>query len=973
MIKLTHEIPYKINYKNLRIVWPSSLPFYQSNQNASLLLKIRFHITKADLFDKGKISLKPNYSVIRENRLEFGGGYRTIPTGRTNMQSQQIQRNISLLQDNSLKAWTNIGNKVQSHLKQHSQHFLNRANIPPSTRSQILPLLVIVLCSVCNLSSALSAVSEDQQPTSTTHKTDFLIEDNFCADVKEKYKNAITNTESDERIRITSQTILIEAEAKFQQGQVKDAIDSLSKAHRLLSLGPKPQPENEGDSEIIQTLKALIHGRLGTACMSLEYFEHAKGEMREAIKIAEQLNNVSMLGRFNNDLGNILATEAMNLKEKIANLQEQTVDVQTEKEDSDIATMQKAAERLFDDSISSYTAALIIIQHDSPNTPLIVMTHLNLAKTYLLNAQHSKAYENMTYAYHENKTLNDSTFKANAFISIGAINSTLLNLELFPDSRETFVQNAEYAFQEAIRIAKTIPDKRSHSHALGQWGHLLKETGQLDKSLHFTEKAGLLAQKIKAPDLSFKWEWQEGQLNKALGDLEKAEASYNRAKNSLQKLPRFTPVGLKGKKVSFREGRGKFFMELTDIYFQRALKDTQHGEEQKNGADSRLTNLVKARSTMEEFKKAEIQDFYQDDCVEAYGQSMKLIDEILSNSPPQMDPPIQAAVLYPIVLPDRLELLLSLPHEKLQRLQNSGGKVSETRLQEEVIRFREGLQTRGEHTYQEPGTQLFKWLISPALTKLKRANVNTLIIVPDGPLRTIPLGALYNQDKERFLLQDFAIAIASGIRLPDPKPMQRDGLNILSVGLPSQLPYVEQELSSLKNIFSGSIETLKDKEFTIKNVSKKMKGEPFTIVHIATHGKFEETIHQSYLTTGDDKPVNMRQLREMVGLFKFREAPLDLLTLSACETAVGSDQAALGLAGVALNAGAKSVVATLWPVDDQASAEFISDFYRLLQDNPNIPLAEALKKAQNQMVNHDFDEYRHPYYWAPFVLFNNWL
>ena len=940
------------------------------------------------------------------------------------MLSPQTHWNISLLQNDKLPGRTSIRGNSAAHCKQHLPHFLDTTKVTPRKVSQILPLIMIVLCSVCFASPAFSAVTNDQQASPNSKETESSLEDNFCTDTKKKYEKALTNTKSDEVIQVVAQEMLIDAEVKFQQGRIKGAIEGLSKARRMLSLSKSHKPQNEARPEDMETLKALVHGRLGTACMSLGHFKYAKGEMEKAIEIALPLENVSMLGGLYNDLGNLLATEAMDFTDKTTFLQEQAVDDQMIEENSEIFDNRKKAEQAFAQSIDAYQNALINAKGATTKTPLSVRTHLNLAKTYLLNAQayrnqanrlqdkiaylraqsvesqmmggdnetiearekpvktftkaledmkkqYANAYEHMTTAYNENRKLDDSIFKANAFISIGTINSTLL--KQFPGSNEILVQNAEYAFQEAIRIAKAIPDKRNQSYAWGQWGYLLKETGQLERSLKFTEQAGLLAQEIKAPDIMFKWEWQEGQLNKSLGRLEAAEKSYSRAMDSLEELPRFTPVGLKGRKTSFRDERGQFFIELTDIYFQRASKDIQHGEKQEDGVDARLTNLMKARSTMEEFKKAEIQDFYQDDCVEAYGKSMKLVDKILQEPPPQMDPPIRAAVLYPIVLPDRLELLLSLPNQKLKRLESREEKISEERLKKEVIRFREAVQTRGEHAYKEPGSKLFQWLIGPTLPDLKNKDVNTLVIVPDGALRTIPLGALYNQEKERFLLQDFAIAIASGIHLPDPKPMQRDVLKVLSLGLPSKLDYVNEELKNLTHIFPPDrILTLKDAGFTAETVTEEMKKTPFTIVHIATHGRFEETIQDSTLDTGG-KPVNMGKLREMVGLFKFRDAPLDLLTLSACETAVGSDQAALGLAGVALNAGAKSVVATLWPVDDKASAQFVSNFYEFLQNNPNISKADALKRAQNQMVNHEFSEYRHPYYWAPFVLFNNWL
>jgi CHAT domain-containing protein len=152
-------------------------------------------------------------------------------------------------------------------------------------------------------------------------------------------------------------------------------------------------------------------------------------------------------------------------------------------------------------------------------------------------------------------------------------------------------------------------------------------------------------------------------------------------------------------------------------------------------------------------------------------------------------------------------------------------------------------------------------------------------------------------------------------------------------------------------------------------MEKELKKEPFSIVHIASHGHFGKDAAETFILTFDDR-FNMDQFGQFVGLFKFRDEPLDLLALSACETAAGDDRAALGLAGVAIRAGARSAIATLWHVNDPASYEFIAEFYRQLHV-PHISRAAALQAAQLKML--EDIRYDHPGYWAPFLLINNWL
>jgi CHAT domain-containing protein len=92
--------------------------------------------------------------------------------------------------------------------------------------------------------------------------------------------------------------------------------------------------------------------------------------------------------------------------------------------------------------------------------------------------------------------------------------------------------------------------------------------------------------------------------------------------------------------------------------------------------------------------------------------------------------------------------------------------------------------------------------------------------------------------------------------------------------------------------------------------------------------------------------------------------------LSACETAMGDDQAALGLAGVAIKAGARSALATLWSINDRASSALVMEFYRQLGDS-SVSKAVALQRAQLKMLADS--AYDHPAYWSPFLLLNNWL
>jgi CHAT domain-containing protein len=326
-------------------------------------------------------------------------------------------------------------------------------------------------------------------------------------------------------------------------------------------------------------------------------------------------------------------------------------------------------------------------------------------------------------------------------------------------------------------------------------------------------------------------------------------------------------------------------------------------------------------------------------------------------------------VLYPILLPDRIELLASLP-TGLKRLSVSVGSAAVAR---EVREFRRKLEKRTTREYLPHAQRIYNWLIRPLEPDLASLRIDTLVFVPDGALRTIPMAALH--DGRQFLISKYALAITPGLNLTDPRPIERARIKVLAAGVtePVQgfppLPNVSAELESLRGLFGSGSTTLVNQQFRVANLEAKLKDEHFTVVHIASHGEFAADVDKTFLLAFDDR-VTMDRLDQLVGLLKYRDDPLELLTLSACDTAAGDDRAALGLAGVAIKAGARSAVATLWNINDQASADLVAEFYRELMD-PSISRAGALRGAQMKMLANP--RYDHPGFWSPFLLINNWL
>ncbi len=505
------------------------------------------------------------------------------------------------------------------------------------------------------------------------------------------------------------------------------------------------------------------------------------------------------------------------------------------------------------------------------------------------------------------------------------------------------------AFNAARVVAQTIDDMRALSYTWGYLGQLYESEQRYAEALELTRRAVVAAQRVQAPESLYRWQWQVGRLLYTQGQLQEGLETYRRAVATAQSIRHELPHNYGKPPASFRLTTGRLYVEFVDLLLQRAATLPEQAQ---------ITAYLKeARRTIEQVKAAELQDYFRDDCVDAARSQVTSLDAVSKT----------AIVVYPILLPNRIELLVSLPNGLLRL----DVPVSTQRVTEEIRKLRVKLEKRATWAFLPHAQQLYDWLIRPLEPALSTIELETLVFVPDGPLRTLPMAALH--DGEQFLIRKYAIAITPGLDLTDPRPLQRGKAKVLAVGLtqPVQgfpsLPFVENELQAVQNLYAG--DTMLNEAFRVPNMERELRKEPFTIVHIASHGQFSSDVKETFLLTFDDK-LTMDNLDELVGSFQFRDNPLELLTLSACQTAAGDDRAALGLAGIAIKAGARSALATLWFINDESSTILVSEFYRQLQETA-VSRAAALQRAQLKLLDNPL--YEHPVYWSPFLLINNWL
>ncbi len=357
-------------------------------------------------------------------------------------------------------------------------------------------------------------------------------------------------------------------------------------------------------------------------------------------------------------------------------------------------------------------------------------------------------------------------------------------------------------------------------------------------------------------------------------------------------------------------------------------------------------------------------------------------------------------LLYPLILPDRLELVLVTPDSPPVR---RTVPVKPEELQQAIVAFRQALSNPFANA-KVPAQKLYNWLIRPIEGDLMQAQAKTILYAPDAQLRYIPLAALH--DGKQWLVQRFGIYNITSAALDDLDSQRQQQLRVLA-GAFSQgqysfrvgsrqfelagLPFAGVEVENLALTVPQTTKLI-DEAFNPEAFVPKMQD--YNVVHLATHAAFVPgKPEDSFILFGNGDRVTLRDVES------WNLPGVDLVVLSACETGVGGEfgtgEEILGFGYLMQQAGAKAVMASLWSVDDGGTQVLMNVFYRGLQGR-TLTKAEALRQAQLALIAGDdkvLGEQRgiavvqpregvsrgvenrlsHPYYWAPFILIGNGL
>ncbi|MBF2020462.1 MAG: CHAT domain-containing protein [Hydrococcus sp. C42_A2020_068] len=344
------------------------------------------------------------------------------------------------------------------------------------------------------------------------------------------------------------------------------------------------------------------------------------------------------------------------------------------------------------------------------------------------------------------------------------------------------------------------------------------------------------------------------------------------------------------------------------------------------------------------------------------------------------------AVLWVMSQPKQLNLLLITPQgAPVSQEIRAADRETLSKVSQDFVEKLSNL----SNGYLASARLLHRWLISPIEPYLEAEQIDTLIMCLGGGLRTLPFAALY--DGERFLIEKYSLTRIPGFYLTPISHGNLSDAKVLAMGATEfeeqvSLPAVAVELSAITpDPWQGK--TILNEGFTVENLEAQRDREPFQIIHLATHADFVPGKPRDSYIQFSDRKLTLDQLNEL----GWKEPPVELLVLSACQTAVGDRTAEMGFAGLALQSGVRSALASLWYVSDAGTLALMSEFYQQLK---NIPLkAEALRQTQiamlkgkvylreRELVNSRGDislppalaesqetNLSHPFYWASFTL-----
>ncbi|MGK7923054.1 MAG: CHAT domain-containing protein [Trichodesmium sp.] len=811
-----------------------------------------------------------------------------------------------------------------------------------------------------------------------------------------------TNKESDrltqENLKTEAQQLDDKAKEQFENGELETVLETLQ---QLLDIHQKL-----GDQEQIAT---TLH-TIGIVYSKLSQYPQALASLNQALKMRRQLEDNPAIASTLNEIGVIYDRQGK--YPKAIEFYEEALEMAHKEKDNVNLTAILSNLGLVNSRLRRYQQAIDFYQKALQNNPpnkATISTYIGAVYRYLEEFSNAlKFYQQALEIYEENQ---DNLNIAKTLDEIGVVYRR----------QEKYSQALEY-HQQALAINEELGDKEGKSASIHNIGLVYRESGEYSQSLEFLTHTlildqqlenlngerisladiGKLLEKQNQPELAIIFykksinitekirkdietlpveeqeSYVDGSISEIYRDLSNLLLAEKRAIESQQivDLLKVQEVFeyMRGMEPDHQKSNEIIMLEMENIFTEKYndfLKEIAANAGQNQ--DISLEKLVTIHDFLSSEEITEIKSE-----INKKASSQRLSPEMLVQLQAELKEHQKenAVVLYPLILEDRLELILVTPNSPpIHRTV----LVNKKEFERVLLIFRLGLidirevNNISDSRAVKAGLKLYNWLIEPIENDLKK--IQTIIYAADGKLRYIPLAALY--DGEKWLAERFKVNNITAASIIDLSPRRNRNIRILAGALNQgnysfsiggrqfefkALPFAGVEVEKLASIFPQTKKLLGD-DFSKQFMELRMGSH--SLIHFATHSVFiSGSPEDSFILYGDGELANLREI-ENWNLYG-----VELVVLSACETGkgkqLGDGSEILGFGYQMQAAGAAASLATLWQVDDRGTSEFMNDFYTALKDGIN--KTGAIQKAQIAMIN---SEYNHPYYWAPFILIGN--
>ncbi|MEI6428211.1 MAG: CHAT domain-containing protein [Pseudanabaena sp. ELA607] len=504
-------------------------------------------------------------------------------------------------------------------------------------------------------------------------------------------------------------------------------------------------------------------------------------------------------------------------------------------------------------------------------------------------------------------------------------------------------------FQQTVTIARQVGDRYNEGYALENLGLMFTKTGQTEVAILFYKQAVNVRESIRQDIRKLPKKLQKSYLSTI-------EDSYRTLADLLLKQERIIEA-----------------LQVLDFLKVQELEDYL-----KNVRSNALTSQGVRFLAPE---KAMINELWASNYQQIKSLNSRLAKQIEQLPKSEIDQapaylqklPQGTALLYPLIIEDRIEIILFANGIAAM---HRASPIKKAELQKLIQEFQTGLRDYSSQDFREPSQRLYNLLIKPVEADLKANQTKTILYAPDGILRYIPLAALY--DGKQFLIENYTINnLIAYILMDFINQDQTDSAvpRVLAGAFGGQLgeqkfnqialPATIIEVSAITRLIPNSI-AFTNNEFSIEAINSQLS--KYTILHLATHASFNTgTPENSFIIFGSGQTIHLNEISNL------NLGNLKLIILSACETAIGkigNGVEILGFGYQVQKAGAKSAIASLWQVSDEGTQKLMQGFYGYLKLG-NYNKADALRQSQIDLIRGQ--KFSHPFYWAAFVLIGNGL